>query len=151
MNELGRISTSIPDAVKAGKAAHLKTGGSPTSESIQIADDDAAVVSLRTAYREKAADAYQITSNGDGSGTCRETMEEFVAAVRAGVARFLELLKQICGQRSAGESLAQSIARTTANLESGILSPAQARQEILNAAPFKDIDPEQVLFLLRNS
>lgn len=77
-------------------------------------------------------------------------MAEFVKAVREKVARFLELLEQIAGGSFMRGNLAENLAQMTSNLESGTFSPAQAGQEILRILPFRDIDPEQVLFLLRN-
>jgi hypothetical protein len=118
---------------------------------MKIADDDAAAALIRGAYREETANAHQDISHDDGSGIWPGTIAEFVKAVREKVARFLELLEQIAGGRFMRGNLAENLAQMKANLESGTFSPAQAGQGISTILPFRDIDPEQVLFLLRNN
>lgn len=151
MNELGKISTVTHGGAKASNPAQDRNAGSTKATPMKIADDDAAAASIRGTYRKEATDTHQNISNNNGSGICFETMEEFIEAVRKEVARFLELLEQIAGGHFMHGNLAESMAETIANLESGRFSPAQAGQEILKTLPFRDIDPEQVLFLLRNN
>ena len=150
MNELGRISTVTHGGAKAGNPAQYRIAGSTKATPMKIADDDAAAASIRGTYRKEAADTPQNINNNDGSGIFFETMEEFIAAVRAEVARFLELLEQIAGGHFMREYLAENMAQMSANFNTGIFSPAQIGQEALKILPFRDIKPEQVLFLLRN-
>ena len=151
MNELRIISTVIHGGAKASNPAQYRVAGSTKATPMKIADDDAAAALIRGTYRKEATDTHQNISNNDGSCICFETMEEFIEAVRKEVARFLELLEQIAGGRLTRGNLAESMAQMSANFNSGIFSPAQIGQGALKILPFRDIDPEQVLFLLRNN
>lgn len=150
MGELGRITTSVYDGAAASNPAQVRIAGSARTAPIMITDDDAAAATIRNTYRLETADAHQNIGSGESLSIWPLTMAEFVKAIREKVARFLELLEQIAGGRFMSGNLAENLAQMSANLESGLFSPAQAAQEALKISPFRDIEPEQVLFLLRS-
>ncbi len=146
MSELGRISTIIYNGAELSYPTQYRTAGSTKTTLMKIADDDAAAASIRSVHRGEAAGAHQSIATW-WSTYWPETMAEFIEAVREKVARFLQLLEQIaCGRFICGD-LAENMAQIAANLQ---LGKTQAGQEALEIQPFSDIDPEQVLFLLRN-
>jgi hypothetical protein len=150
VNELGRISTIIYNGAELSYPTQDRTAGSTKTTQTKIADDDAAAASIRSVHRREATGAYQSIRKDDSPNIWPETMAEFIEAVREKVARFLQLLEQIARGRFIYGDLAENMAQIAANLQSGKSSPTPAGQETLKIQPFSDIDPEQVLFLLRN-
>lgn len=151
VDELGRISAVIHGGAKTGNSPQRGVASGTETAQMRIADDDAAAASIRAADHLKAADAQQNVTSEESSAMRPETVAEFVKAIREKIAKFLELLEQVANGHFTRSNLAKYLAQTNANIESGTFSPAQVAQEALKILPFRDIDPEEALYLLQNN
>jgi hypothetical protein len=150
VGELGKISNVVHGGAEAISPTQYRISGSEKTAPMKIADDDAAAASIRNIHRTETADAHQNIGSATRTGIWPETMAEFVAAIREKVARLIELFEQIAGGHFSRGNLDKDVVETNANVKLAIFSPAQVKQKALNVLGYQDIEPERVLFLLRN-
>lgn len=150
VGELGKISNVVHGGAEAINPTPYRIAGTAKTTPMKIADDDAAVASIRNVHRMETADARQNIGSADGTGLWPLTMADFVAAIREKLARLLELFEQLASGPFSAGNLAKKMAETNAIHKPAIFSPERLRQNAVNVLRCQDVEPDRVLFLLRN-